>query len=189
MDLEEHVQDLDLVVANMLVARPFEQWNVVDLFNTTDEERTASVDLVADLHLDPAERYLVFDYWRREFLGLRTGTLYVDLPAHGSAVLAIRRLSGAPQILSTSRHITQGAVDLRSVLWDGKEAALSGVSELVADDPYVISLYVPEGFEPSGVEASCPADMASAEGRLWSVALSPAASGPCEWRVRFDETT
>jgi hypothetical protein len=185
MDLDAHVQDLDVVVVNLTVAREFEQWNVVDVFNTTDGERTTELDLSADLHLEPADSYLAFDYWRKEFLGLRRGVMSVELPPFGSALLCLRRCAGVPQVLSTSRHITQGAVDLESVAWDEKSRRLNALSATVAGDLYTVHLYAPEGYRPTGVEADCPAALAEVGLRVWTVRLDPARSGRCRWSVTF----
>jgi hypothetical protein len=185
MDLDEHVQDLGTIVVNLLVAREFEQWNVVDVFNTTDGERTVAMDLAADLHLESGQRYLVFDFWAGRFLGAYDRMLHLKLPPFGSVLFSARRFTGVPQILSTSRHITQGAVDLRRVAWDGSGRTLTVESACVAHDPYAVHLYVPDPFLPTGVTGDCPAEIAEVQGRVWTVKLSPAGTGIIHWEVRF----
>ncbi len=51
-----------------------------------------------------------------------------------------------PQILSTSRHISQGGVDLKNVGWDVSGLALKGASNVVKGDPYSIYVRLPAGY-------------------------------------------
>ena len=43
------------------------------------------------------------------------GGFEVTLAPHDTAVIAVRELTGVPQLLSTSRHITQGAAEIESM--------------------------------------------------------------------------
>ena len=55
-------------------------------------------------------------------------------------VISIRKQRDHPQVVSTDRHILQGALDLSDVSWDPATPTLSGSSRVVADDPSVISI-------------------------------------------------
>ena len=55
-------------------------------------------------------------------------------------------------MLATNRHVTCGGPDLRDVSW--KEGVLSGVSELVPGDPYVLYLNEPAGSRFDRVDAT-----------------------------------
>ncbi len=37
-------------------------------------------------------------------------------------LLALHAATGAPQLLSTSRHVTQGAIEIEDVRWNGARA-------------------------------------------------------------------
>ena len=190
MDLDAHEQSADTVVMNLLVARPFETWNVVDVFNTTDTATHVRLDLCCDLHLDTDadNGYLVYDYWDRTFLGRVTGVLDLELPPHGSRVLSFRSELERPQIVSTSRHIGQGAQDLIAVEWDEKALRLSGRSRVVQGDPYRISLHIPPEYSPAQATADVPSESADPEDRIHELTLHAADSGEYSWSMSFTRT-
>ncbi len=73
-------------------------------------------------------------------------------PRFGVQVVCLRPRVAHPQLLATSRHVTCGGPDLRDVSW--QDNALSGVSELVAADPYVLYLNEPAGSRFDRVDAT-----------------------------------
>jgi hypothetical protein len=64
-------------------------------------------------------------------------------------------------VLSTSRHVTQGIVDLASETWDGRKRQLRGVSRVVGGDAYEIRVMMPataETWEEGTPPAVSPSD-------------------------------
>lgn len=101
MDLRATAHDYRVVQVNLAVNLPFEQWNVLDVFNLQEEAVEVSVDLQTDLHLDLAEGpYLVYDYWNRQFVGEVARSFSAALRPHASRIYAVRRKTGLPQVLS-----------------------------------------------------------------------------------------
>ena len=49
-----------------------------------------------------------------------------------------------PQLLSTSRHITQGVLDVVEESWDAASHSLTGKSQVVAGDPYELRIALPQ---------------------------------------------
>lgn len=82
-------------------------------------------------------------------LGIYDKEIELSLTSHASAVCAVRRVIGKPQIASTSRHLSQGAADLISVCWDDENLSLTGSSKVVKNDDYQIFIYVPDGYKPT----------------------------------------
>lgn len=114
--------------------------DVVGLFNW-DEKTPAHISCPAErIGLPRADRYVGFDYWADEFVDPFGGVLESDLPPASCRILAVRPVSSQPQVLGTSRHITQGAVDLLEEAWDGDTRTLRGVSRVVANDPYELRI-------------------------------------------------
>ena len=72
-------------------------------------------------------------------------SLTAELPAASCRVLAVRPVADCPQLLSTSRHVTQGIVDVLEEHWDAATRTLSGTSRVVGDDPYELRIVVPAG--------------------------------------------
>lgn len=62
----------------------------------------------------------------------------------GLASYAIRERLKRPQLISTSRHLSQGAAEIMEMQW--KKSTLTGKSNIVAEDPYTITFTVPKGF-------------------------------------------
>ena len=162
MEMRELPLDRDQLIVNLAVNRPFEQWNTVGVMNLAEEDREITVDLSEDLGLEDGE-YLVHEYWTDTFYGVVSGSLTVKVSACGTAVLAVRKKTGSLQLVSTSRHITQGAADLLDVT--SKEGVLSGVSKVVKGDPYTV-----KAFDPK-------------TGRLLEKTVLPEATGELTWTL------
>jgi len=52
----------------------------------------------------------------------------------------VRAAEDHPLVVSTSRHVTQGIIDLRDEQWNAATKTLSGSSQVVANDPYEIRI-------------------------------------------------
>jgi Melibiase len=107
---------------------------VLGLFNWSSQDWSAKVDPVA-AGLDPKAIYDAFDFWGNKPISGLTDWSF-DVPARSCLVLALRPRSEFPGLVSTSRHVTQGAVDLVSEKWDASTGTLSGVSRVVGGSPY-----------------------------------------------------
>jgi melibiase-like protein len=125
------------------VERPFARWSVAAFFNP--DLRTAAERRfpLTRLGLDPGQRYLGFDFWKQRFVGEIAGELSVTVAPGGVTLLALHAATGAPQLLSTSRHITQGAVEIEEVQWNAAERVLSGISTGPAGSAHDVFLHVP----------------------------------------------
>lgn len=114
--------------------------DVVGLFNW-DEKAEAHISCPAEkLGLPSAERYVGFDFWADAFVEPFAGSLESDLPPASCRILAVRPVLPRPQVVSTSRHITQGVVDLPEEMWDREGRKLSGLSRVIANDPYELRI-------------------------------------------------
>ena len=109
--------------------------DVIGIFNWESNEQRFEYSLER-LGLDPSTECVGFDYWKNGVVPSMRGKLRITVPAESCAVLAVRPRSNHPQLLSTSRHITQGRVDVLEEKWDPKARLLSGRSKVVANDPY-----------------------------------------------------
>ena len=108
-------------------------------------------------------------------------------------MIALHRQKSHPQLVGTSRHVTQGAVDVLKCLWDSKEKALNGRSKVVAEDSYELRIVAPEGFRVAGagVSANDKKSGVSVElnqsGPRVRVTIKSPASREVSWNVRFKE--
>ena len=125
--------------------RSSQRRDMVALYNW--ERAPAAVECdVARIGLPPAAEYVAFDFWGNRFVAPFRDKVRADLPSGGSCrILAVRPAADHPQLISTSRHITQGMVDVTGEAWDAATARLSATSRVVADDPYELRIILPTG--------------------------------------------
>jgi hypothetical protein len=125
---------------------------VVGLFNWTDKVLEIGTT-AAKLGMKPEGRYAGYEFWSNSLLEPFQGELKKSVPARSALIIAVREANQGPVVLSTSRHITQGAVDLLDEKWNVASKTLSGMSKVVGNDPYEIRVATGEkGWKASGVE-------------------------------------
>lgn len=167
--------------------------DVVALYNWGKE--LATISCMADrIGLPSAKGYVAFDFWENKFVPPFKDEVRAELTAGSCRILAIQPVSEHPQLLSTSRHVSQGMVDVKGEKWDAVKAALAATSKLVANDPYELRIVVPIGAkswqcaevivskkdQAAGVTASFTQD-----GPWLRVNLKSPSSREVTWRVRF----
>jgi hypothetical protein len=84
---------------------------MLGVFNWIDEPATVSVPL-------PEDDTHIFEVWERRYLGVRNGSLDVVLPAHGCALLRLTPALDRPQVVGTTFHVLQGAIEVAEEAWD-----------------------------------------------------------------------
>jgi hypothetical protein len=128
------------------VERPFARWTVVALFNA---DRAAGVErriALERLQLDPRADYLAFDFWNQRFAGSVKGELVASVAPGAVTLLALHAATGAPQLLSTNRHVLQGALEIEDVRWDEGARTLHGVSLGPPGSAHDVFVFVPAGL-------------------------------------------
>ena len=148
----------------------------------------------AYLGLPPAPRYVGFDFWKNAFVAPFSDKLSIHVAGGSCAILAIRPESQTPQLISTSRHVTQGIVDVTEETWDAATKTLSGVSAVVGHDPYELRIAMPADGTWKVGKASVSADdvqagvttKVAADGTNLRVTMSGAASRSVRWAVTFN---
>lgn len=163
------------------IDRPFENWTVLGRTGGEFAELR-----FADLGLDPAREYYVFEFWSRRLLGSFIGGFAPGAldPKFRSQAFIIRERLGRPQVMATGRHVTGGGVDLEDVRWDG--GALAGRSRGVPGDPYVLYLTEPAGWAFEKLEtAGAKVGTTGREGGLLKLVLEPASAEPFSWTAHY----
>jgi hypothetical protein len=151
--------------------------HVLGLFNWENQPQTLGATL-AKAGLDPAKTYFAFDFWKNELLPDIKDSFSYELPATSCKVIAVRADEGRPVVLSTSRHVTQGMVDVAREKWSRR--TLSGTSEVIANDPYELRIRVPAGWKLD--KASAPATESDG---LVRVQWQSAKTEKLDWKVSF----
>ncbi|MCD6338409.1 MAG: alpha-galactosidase [Verrucomicrobia bacterium] len=163
---------------------------IVGLYNWEERQPTRIECDLARLGLDPEGEYAAFDFWGNRFLPPVRGKLAADLPPGSCRVLALRPAASHPFVLSTSRHVTQGVVDIVKEVWNEGDSTLEGTSRVVAGDPYELRLWLPNAewraTEVSVEGAGAPAKPSvQKSGRTLRVRFTPSRSGAAAWKARF----
>ena len=112
------------------------QYDVVGLFNFDETKSIASYVSWKDLGLPEERAVHVFDFWHGEYLGAWEKGISLELLPASTRVLSLVPATDQIQLVSTSRHITQGWVDLISQRFDSGSRTYSGRSRVIRDDPY-----------------------------------------------------
>ena len=90
----------------------------------------------------------MYDFWSKEYLGAWAGGMMVEAAPTSCRVFdAGARHHGAFELISTSRHITQGWVDLKETQHNPTGTTWQGTSAVVKNDPYTLSFAVPDRLE------------------------------------------
>ena len=89
-------------------------WTLVALLNWDDQPRTTQVSLSA-LGL-PSRSHHLYDYWRRLYGGIVRDEISVHPHhAHEAVLFLLKPVSEKPQLLTSTFHLTQGAMEVKSV--------------------------------------------------------------------------
>jgi len=123
----------------------FAEWSVVALFNYAKASMQKSVSLDR-LRLPKAESYVAFEFWSQSWVGEFKGTLQVEVAAESVALVSVHPKPEVPRVISTSRHFTQGALELRDAAWDASSMMLQGTSLGAAETAHDVTVYVPAAF-------------------------------------------
>ncbi|MBM4093956.1 MAG: hypothetical protein FJ276_31800 [Planctomycetes bacterium] len=165
------------------IDRPFDYWSVLARFQGIPQEKVA----FADLGLPADREYVVFEFWTQTFLGKFKGSF--TAPAMddntGMQVFAIREARVHPWVLSTTRHISQGGVDLLDAKWDGGANTLSGKSAVVVGDPYVLTVHLPGGFRLASAQVSGEKAEIANQKETATIRIVPSATKTVEWKMAF----
>jgi|GEM_PF-2040629 len=169
---------------NLKVDKPFGKWNVVGVFNWSDAEKSFRLD-ASDLGLSPRKKYVAYELWEGKFLGGLTGGLVLKLRPRSSNILSIHEMEERPFILSTSRHITQGAVDIANVQWDAGKKTLSVSSDRLLKGDYAVTLFVPAGMAIKSVSVPARYDISNLGDSVYIVTFPDNSREKLNWKVIF----
>jgi hypothetical protein len=161
-------------------------YDVVGLFNFDETKPISSYLAWKDLGLPEDRPVHVFDFWNKEYLGAFENGISVDLGPASTRVLTLMPVEDRVQLISTSRHITQGWVDLVSQHLRGNR--YSGRSRLIRNDPYALRFAFPRGKNfaiKSATAGGLPVRIANHQG--WAtVEITSPKTGEVSWNVVFE---
>ncbi len=163
--------------------------HVVGLFNWNEKKEATIAFSLERAGLDPDKKYEAFDFWANRYLGILPNETTEVLPGAGCRILALREAKSHPQLLSTSRHITQGLIDVVAEKWNPETKTLTGASNVVAADPYEMRITCPKGLKAAAIKVS---DKTAAISKieqtngLVRATMIPTTTGSMNWSIVFE---
>jgi hypothetical protein len=162
------------------------EYDVLGVFNFDEVKSASSYVAWKDLGLPEDRPVHVFDFWNKEYLGAWEKGMSVDLMPASTRVFALMPATDQVQLVSTSRHITQGWVDLISHSIRGNR--YTGKSRLIKNDPYHLWFAFPRGKNfaiKSARAGKLPVRITNHQG--WGeVAVTSPVTTEVSWEVIFE---
>ncbi len=177
---------------DLRIARSWGTWDVVGLFNFDGRKATRELDL-GRLSLD-AEQVHLFEYWSSRYLGrlpAKAVTHRICAPYEGQLFSVVPASLDRPDLISTSRHLSQGGLDVKQLRWIKKDdgwIAEGRSSHLVKDDPYQL-FFAANRYRAADCSVSRGTAEVVASDALAKIRIDPEQSGEVEWRVAFVPVT
>lgn len=180
MDINEALRDRGQMITNLAIETPFESYNVVNVFNVNEENAIRKVHLESDLHLEKGD-YHIFDFMNEKYIGLVSDFFEVKEAPFESRIFSVRKNIGTPQIISTSRHVSQGAVEIKEL--SQSESEIKFKAELVENNTYKVFVYVPDGF------TLCDKSAVKTDDNIYCFEYKETKGGIYDFEIKFDKGT
>ncbi|MCF0234497.1 MAG: hypothetical protein HUK22_05905, partial [Thermoguttaceae bacterium] len=133
-----------------------------------------------------AGNYAAYEFWTETFLGVNDVCFQLEIPARAVRLLTVAKIDGAPQFLSSDRHVAQGAVDLLDSRWDAEAGVLTQKLRVVAGYATTCRYYVPEGMRFVAAKTTSGARLeATQTGEILRVSALAEESGDVEFTLKF----
>lgn len=176
------VDDKDLLI-NLKIDKEYECYQITGAFNLTESNSSREIDICNDLNLEDG-MYLIYDFYRDEFLGKTNNSIKLDFLPYECRILSLREYKGVPQIISTSRHITQGAVEINKVEYLNESLVLD--ANLIKGDKYAVTIYVPNDYKLKDYNGF---DSHELKGNILRLYLLPSDTKRHHFRINFEKST
>ena len=162
------------------------RWWTVVLANWDDDAKQQSVPL-PELGLAGA-RFTAYDVWRGTPLPDLTNVLTATLDPHSCLTVGIRAAAARPQVVGTTRHVVQGAVDIADETWDAATRTLRARAINVDRRAYGVTVAVPSGMRLGTCKADVPCTVRRLESGHavleWAAGASPSGTDVA-WEITF----
>jgi alpha-galactosidase len=134
------------------VEREWGRWWVAGVVNWGDRTARTTVRLT-ELGLPPGQ-YHVYHYWRRRYLGTTQDTVTIRRhQPHETAVLLLKPVSEQPELLTTTFHVCQAAVEVEDCqLQEGQAGGRAVLSVILAKEGRQfgqVLFAAPKGWKPA----------------------------------------
>jgi melibiase-like protein len=166
------------------------RWWTVALVNWDDEPQRVAVPLASLGITGGGARFTAYDVWHDAPLADLQDTLPAKLDPHSTLTLGIRAAVPRPQVIGTTRHVVQGAVDIADESWDAATRTLRAKSMNLDSRAYTVTIAVPRGLRPGACKADVPCTVKRLESGHAVLAWPAGGDGrDIHWELSFRSTT
>jgi len=169
------------------VAEGVPRWWTAALVNWDEETRDVAVPL-ATLGIT-GRKFAAYDVWRDTPLPDLTTTLAVRLEPRRSLTVAIRAALARPQVIGTTRHVVQGAVDIADETWEAATRTLRAKSTNLDGRAYRVTIAVPRGMRPGACKADLPCTVSRLPSGHVVLKWEPSDGRDIQWEITFRQGT
>jgi hypothetical protein len=159
------------------------RWWTVVLVNWDDAPRDVALPLTA-LGIS-GNRFNAYDVWRDAPLPDLTTSLTTRLEPRGALTVAIRPALARPQVIGTTRHVVQGAVDIAEESWDAASRTLRASSVRRDRRAYAVTIAVPKGMRAGTCTSEAPCTVATLPTGQVVVKWEPGDAKDVHWALKF----
>jgi len=137
------------------INKPWGKYYILNVINwNASANLNKTIDFEFCFGVPPTQQLLVYNFFSNILLGTYQGSMNVQVPPQDCLLYSVVPRQNYPQIISTTRHITQGGVDLQNVNWNAGTKQLTGTStNLITNVPYSMVMFIPTGYEISSTNA------------------------------------
>lgn len=161
------------------------QWYYAAVFNWSDTEDLETTLYFGELGMAPQSVYTVYDFWDDTYFGLAQGQLNVQVAPGSVRLLGFRLFEKRPLLVASTRHFTQGALEMTALEWDASKKELRGEAKVIPDTVYGLRILVPEPFSVSEAAVSGVQPRLNQKGDILEVNFHNQNAQELRWYVRF----
>ncbi len=182
-DLQIKQRAREFAVNVVEFARPWGNWLAVGVMNSATEANSLSLSIFKELGM-AGEVFAVYDFWQQTFLGVFADIIHLDIAAYDTTVLRITPLVGShPQLVGTSRHITQGGFEVEAIQTDDAAKTVTAKVKLTGGEVNRFVFYLPEGCRV--VEVAADGGQHQIQDGLLTLEFSPEVNKVVEFTVKY----
>lgn len=126
------------------IQKDFGEWTTAGFFNNNLLEASKKNIPLRRLWLETDKTYIAWDFWNEKLIPDFKYNFETSIPPSSVVLLAIHEKPEQPWVISTDRHIMQGAIELENLRWDSEHKVLTGISKGVRNSSYNIYVYIPD---------------------------------------------
>ena len=104
----------------------------------------------------PGGKLSAYDVWAERPMADVQQAIKATIAPHTTLTIGLRPAGSHPQIVGTTRHVIQGAIDIADERWDPATRTLSAKSLKLDGRSYAVTVSVPRGLRAAVCKSEVP---------------------------------